>query len=70
MAVSTVLPHAPARDLVTLKEARRLFDQTPHPVSERTMCRWDVKLVKVSGIVLASWSDLLVAHSEWAAAVP
>ena len=71
MAVSTVQPYAPAHDFVTLKEARRLFEQTGHPVSDSTIRRWDVKLTKISGVVVASWSDLLVAHGVWVtAAIP
>ncbi|MFI0929662.1 hypothetical protein ACH4TP_37925 [Streptomyces sp. NPDC021012] len=70
MAASTVQPHLPPRDLVTLKEARRLFAQTPHPVSERTMRRWGVDAIKHAGIVYVSLSDLLVAHGEWVAGGP
>lgn len=71
MAVSTIQPYAPAHDLVTYREAERLFAETGHPVSKSTMRRWDVKVTKVSGVVLASWSDLLVAHRAWVnAAIP
>ncbi|MFB7359630.1 hypothetical protein [Streptomyces gardneri] len=68
MAVSTVQPYMPPRDLVTYKEARRLFAQTPHPVSESTMRRWEVDAIKRGGVVRVSWSDLLVAHGKWVAA--
>lgn len=68
MAVSTIQPYLPPHDLVTYKEARRLFAQTPYPVSERTMRRWGVDAIKHSGRVYASWSDLLVAHGAWVAA--
>ncbi|MFE7547020.1 hypothetical protein [Streptomyces gardneri] len=68
MAVSTVQPSLSPCDLVTYKEAKRLFAQTPYPVSESTMRRWEVDTIKRGGIVRVSWSDLLVAHGEWVAA--
>lgn len=77
MAVSTIQPYPIAHDLVTYKEAERLFRETPHPVSERTMCRWvkkyNIDTSKFAGTVYVSMSDLLVAHGAWvaaAAAVP
>ncbi|MGW5003199.1 hypothetical protein ACWEP8_36725 [Streptomyces hydrogenans] len=71
MAVSTIQPYPPVRDLVTYKEAKKLFEQTGHPVSESTMRRWGVQAVKNAGIVYVSMSDLLVAHGVWVtAAVP
>ncbi|MFF6903472.1 hypothetical protein [Streptomyces hydrogenans] len=72
MAGTIVQPRTPVHDLVTYKEARRLFAQTPFPVSESTMRRWvqDLGLTsgRLHGVVYISWSDLLVAHGDWVAA--
>ncbi|QGZ53405.1 hypothetical protein GPZ77_34205 (plasmid) [Streptomyces sp. QHH-9511] len=37
VAISTIQPYTPTQDLVTYKEAKRLFARTGHGVSERTM---------------------------------
>ncbi|MFF8840549.1 hypothetical protein [Streptomyces sp. NPDC015130] len=71
MAISTIQPYTRSSDLVTYKEATKLFAQTGHPVSETTIRRW-VKERKldaptVFGIVYVSYSDLLVAHGDWVA---
>jgi hypothetical protein len=71
VAISTIQPYPLDRDLVTYKEARRLFAQTPYPVSETTLRRWvkelELEAVKFAGVVYVSYSDLLVAHREWVA---
>ncbi|MFB7592399.1 hypothetical protein [Streptomyces sp. NPDC056169] len=71
MAISTIQPYPLDSDLVTYKEARQLFAETGHDVSETTMRRWvkERKLItdKACGVVHVSYSDLLVAHGEWVA---
>ena len=71
MAISTTQPCTLDRDLVTYKEAKRLFAQTGHPVSETTLRRWvkelELDASKLFGVVYVSYSDLLVAHGNWVA---
>ncbi|MFF6844694.1 hypothetical protein ACFY8X_38890 [Streptomyces tanashiensis] len=71
MAISTTQPYTLDRDLVTYKEAKRLFAQTGHPVSETTLRRWvkelELDASKLFGVVYVSYSDLLVAHGDWVA---
>ena len=71
MAISTIQPYPRDLDLVTYKEARRLFAETEYPVSETTLRRWvkDLELdaSKLLGVVYVSYSDLLVVHGEWVA---
>ncbi|MFC7794571.1 MerR family transcriptional regulator [Streptomyces cinereoruber] len=72
MAISNLQPALPAPDLVTYKEAKRLFAETPYPVSEPTMRRWvkefGISAEKFRGIVHVPYTDLLVAHGAWVAA--
>ena len=68
MAVTTVQPFAPPCDLVTYKEAKKLFARTGHEVSISTMRRWNVVTFRLHGVVYASYSDLLVKHAAWVAA--
>ncbi|MEU9703070.1 hypothetical protein [Streptomyces sp. NPDC047981] len=69
MAVSTIQPYPLDQDLVTYKEARRLFAETDYKVSESTMRRWvqerQLTAAKYAGIVYVSFSELLVAHGDW-----
>ena len=71
MAISTTQPYTLDRDLVTYREAKRLFAQTGHPVSETTLRRWvkelELDASKLFGVVYVSYSDLLVAHGNWVA---
>jgi len=71
VAISTTQPYTLDRDLVTYREAKRLFAQTGHPVSETTLRRWvkelELDASKLFGVVYVSYSDLLVAHGNWVA---
>ncbi|MGW6569719.1 hypothetical protein [Streptomyces sp. NPDC054975] len=71
MAVSTIQPYPLDQDLVTYKEARKLFAETDHEVSESTMRRWvrdkRLSVARYDGVVYVSYSDLLVAHGDWVA---
>ncbi|MEU6979669.1 hypothetical protein [Streptomyces sp. NPDC046371] len=72
MASTLAQPNLLTHDLVTYKEAKALFAETGHPVSESTMRRWmkdiDRATVKLAGVVYVPFSDLLVAHGDWVAA--
>ncbi|MFB7867415.1 hypothetical protein [Streptomyces sp. NPDC056069] len=74
MAIHTTEPVPVTRDLVTYSEAKSLFRQTGHGVSESTMRRWvgrgGIATATVSGKVYLSFSDLLVAHGDWVAGIP
>ena len=70
MALDYVQPSVPAdSDLVTCKEAVRLFAQTGHDVSRSTVRRWvtdrELERKKIGKEVFVSYSDLLVAHADW-----
>lgn len=71
MAISTIQPYPLDSDLVTYKEAKRLFAETDHGVSVTTLRRWvgerQLHMEKLAGVVYVSYSDLLVAHGEWVA---
>ncbi len=68
MAVTSLSPHLPASDLVTLTEASELFRETGHEATVRTLKRWCVKygiqVERVQRADCASWSDLLVIHAR------
>ncbi|GAA2770605.1 hypothetical protein XF35_39125 [Streptomyces platensis subsp. clarensis] len=72
MASTIAQPTLPKLDLVTYKEAKALFAETGHAVSESTMRRWMKEggrvTVRMAGGVYVSFSDLLVAHGDWVAA--
>lgn len=67
MAVTSLSPHLPASDLVTLTEASDLFRETGYEASVRTLKRWCVKhgiqVERVQRADCASWSDLLKIHA-------
>lgn len=68
MAVTSLSPHLPAADLVTLTEASELFRETGHEASVRTLKRWCTKhgiaVDRVQRADCASWSDLLTIHAR------
>jgi hypothetical protein len=68
VAITSLSPHLPAADIVTLTDASALFQETGHDASPRTLKRWCVKHgINVSRIGrddAASWSDLLVVHAR------
>ncbi|WP_328545417.1 hypothetical protein [Streptomyces europaeiscabiei] len=68
VAVTSLSPHLPAADLVTLTEASELFSETGHEASVRTLKRWCTKhgipVDRVQRADCASWSDLLVIHAR------
>ena len=68
MAVTSLSPHLPASDLVTLTEASELFRETGHEATVRTLKRWCVKhgitVERVQRADCASWSDLLEIHAR------
>ena len=68
MAVTSLSPHLPPSDLVTLEEASALFRDTGHPVCKRTLKKWCVKhgipVYRAGRPDCASWSDLLEIHAR------
>lgn len=68
MAITSLSPHLPASDLVTLTEASALFSETGHAVSVRTLKSWCTKhrisVSRVQRADCASWSDLLEIHAR------
>ena len=68
MAITSLSPHLPASDLVTLTEASELFRETGHEASVRTLKRWCTKhripVSRVQRADCASWSDLLEIHAR------
>ena len=59
-----------ASDLVTLQECWQFLKETGHPAAETTMRRWITNRRIPTrrarrGVVLVSFSAMLVAHAEW-----
>ncbi|MFF8610830.1 hypothetical protein ACF06X_33530 [Streptomyces sp. NPDC015346] len=71
MAVMNAVPHEVEGEVVSFKEASRLFAETDHPVSESTMRRWvqeqSLRATRIGKKDYYPFSDLLVEHAKWVA---
>jgi hypothetical protein len=69
MAISSLSPHLPARDDISIGDAVELLRETGHPISKSTLerqCRArGVTLVRHGRPNYASWTDLLKVHAAW-----
>jgi hypothetical protein len=69
MATSSLSPHLPTCDDISISDAVNLFRETGHPISRSTLerqCRArGVELVRRGRPNYASWTDLLKVHAAW-----
>lgn len=68
MALSALTPQPATSDLVTVKEAVLLLQDTPYPVSESTIKRWirrhQMTVKRPRGVIHVSFSDVLEVHRD------
>jgi hypothetical protein len=68
VAIETLVPYNPPRDLMPLREIHDLLKQTGHAASLRDIKTWirkdELDTVRYRGSVHVSYSDILLAHRE------
>jgi hypothetical protein len=71
MAIANPSPYAATSDLVSLREACDLLEETGRPVAPRTLKKHalahkpdPVEIIRCGRTDYASWSDLLDVHAE------
>jgi hypothetical protein len=68
VAIESLVPYSPPRDLMPLREIHDLLKRTGHVPTLRDMKNWirkdELDTVRYRGSVHVSYSDILLAHRD------